>query len=57
MARPRRIRVKPQRKRKPDYRKISAALQDYLAAKAEVDAEALHRSSHDHGRRNQRGSS
>jgi hypothetical protein len=38
----RRIRVTPERKRKPDYRKISAALQDYIAAQAEVDAAAEH---------------
>ncbi len=36
----RRLRVTPQRKRKPDYRKMSAALQGYLAAQAEADAEA-----------------
>ena len=36
----RRIRVEPQRRRKPDYRKISAALQAYMAAQAEVDAKA-----------------
>ena len=36
----RKIRVEPQRRRKPDYRKISAALQAYMAAQAEVDAEA-----------------
>lgn len=35
----RRIYVQPQRRQKPDYRKISAALQSYLAAQAEVDAE------------------
>lgn len=36
----RHIRVEPQRRLKPDYRKISAALHAYLAAQAEVDAEA-----------------
>ncbi len=36
----RRLRVTPQRKRKPDYRKMSAALQRYLEAQAEVDAAA-----------------
>lgn len=36
----RRIHVEPQRRRKPDYRKISAALQAYVVAQAEADAEA-----------------
>jgi hypothetical protein len=36
----RKLRVTPQRKRKPDYRKISAALQAHLAAQAEADAES-----------------
>ena len=36
----RKIRVEPHRRRKPDYRKISAALQAYMAAQAEADAEA-----------------
>lgn len=36
----RRIRITPHRKRKPDYRKMSAALQAFLAAQAEADAEA-----------------
>lgn len=40
MDRKRRIRVQPQRKRKPDYRKLSAALQAYVAAQAEADAQA-----------------
>ncbi len=40
MHKKRRLRVTPQRKRKPDYRKMSAALQAYLAAQAEADAEA-----------------
>jgi hypothetical protein len=36
----RKLRVTPQRKRKPDYRKMSAALEAYLNAQAEADAEA-----------------
>ena len=42
----RRINVQPQRRQKPDYRKISAALQAYLAAQAEVDAESPASGSH-----------
>jgi len=42
----RRIEVQPQRRQKPDYRKISAALQAYLAAQAEVDAESEVRGGH-----------
>jgi len=42
MNKHRKIRVTPQRKRKPDYRKMTAALQAYLAAQAEVDAEAVY---------------
>lgn len=38
--RKRHIHITPARKRKPDYRKLSAALQAYIAAQAEVDAEA-----------------
>jgi hypothetical protein len=38
----RKVRVTPQRKRQPDYRKMSAALQAYLAAQAEVDAQCEH---------------
>ena len=37
----RRIHDTPQQRRKPDYRKLSAALQAYLAAQTEVDAEQL----------------
>jgi hypothetical protein len=40
MAKERRLHVQPNRRRKPDYRKLSAALQVYLAAQAEADAEA-----------------
>jgi hypothetical protein len=36
----RRIRVQAQRRRKPDYRKTSAALQAYVIAQAEADAQA-----------------
>jgi hypothetical protein len=43
MTKPRRIRVTPERRSKPDHRKMSAALQAYLAAQAEVDAETEHR--------------
>ena len=39
MPKPRKIRVTPERRRKPDYRKMSAALQAYLAAQAEAEAE------------------
>jgi hypothetical protein len=39
MAKDRHIRVTGQRKRKPDYRKLSAALLAYVAAQAEADAE------------------
>jgi hypothetical protein len=39
MKKARRIRVTPQRKRKPDYRNMSAALQAYLAAQAEAEAQ------------------
>ena len=35
----RKLRVTPQRKHRPDYRKMSAALQIYLQAQAEADAE------------------
>jgi hypothetical protein len=42
MSKRRRIRVTPERRAKPDYRKMSAALQAYLAAQAEVDAETEH---------------
>lgn len=40
MGKQRHIRVTGQRKRKPDYRKLSAALLAYVAAQAEADAEA-----------------
>ncbi len=43
--RKRKLQVTPKRRRKPDYRKMSAALQAYLAAQAEVDAEAARRPS------------
>lgn len=43
--RKRKLRVTPKRKRKPDYRKMSAALQIYLASQAEADAEAARRDS------------
>lgn len=42
----RHINVQPQRRQKPDYRKISAALQAYLAAQAEVEAEGQARGDH-----------
>jgi hypothetical protein len=39
MGKDRHIRVTGQRKRTPDYRKLSAALLAYVAAQAEADAE------------------
>lgn len=47
--RKRKLHVTPKRKRKPDYRKMSAALQVYLEAQAEVDAEAARHDSPDQG--------
>ena len=40
MGKHREVHAKPNRRRKPDYRKLSAALQAYVAAQAEADAEA-----------------